>query len=203
MKVSKFAVGKLQTNCYLLESFGESVIIDPGDDGDFLSEKIYFQNLNLKMLLVTHGHFDHVLAANELKINFKAPLFISKKDLFLLEKAGESAFFWTGIVPKFKVVKPSGFLKAYDKIEFGRDLLEVIETPGHTPGSLSYYNEKEKMLFCGDLIFKNGLGRTDFVYSLKRELNKALNKILKLPPETIVFPGHGDKFRLEKAKLFV
>ena len=193
MKVEKVVVGQLQTNCYLVwdEESLEGVIIDPGDDADYILRRVGDFNLSLRFILATHGHFDHILGVTELKLALNIPFLIHQKDLFLLKRAGKTAKFFTG-VEAGPVLPPDKFIKEGDKIKFGKESLRVIETPGHTPGSISFYSLG--FLFSGDLIFAEGVGRTDFTYSSKEELQKSIEKVLKLPKETIIYPGHGEEF---------
>jgi len=200
MKILTLVVGQLRTNCYLVISEDEAVVIDPGDEASYLSEKILSCKVKVKAILATHGHFDHVLGASELKLNFKAPFMMNKKDLFLLKKSRESALYWTGVDYQLNPAEPDGFLKQKDKIEFGKEYLEVIETPGHTPGGISFYSKKNNLLFSGDIIFKNGFGRTDFSYGNKDRLCGSIKRLLRLPKDTLVYPGHGDKTSLKHIK---
>ena len=128
-----------------------------------------------------------MMAAEELRLNFKSPILIHKKDEFLLKKVAR----YTLLPPKKWQLVQEGEI-----IQFGQEKLEVIHTPGHTPGSISLYNKKEGVLFCGDLLFENGVGRTDFFYSSSEKLENSLKKIFSLPPKTLIYPGHGEKFVL-------
>lgn len=194
LKIETLTVGPLATNCFLVWSGKkEAWIIDPGDSGDFLGEKILEKGLRLKAIVLTHAHFDHALAALELKINFKAALWLNKKDLFILEYMGQSAKYWLNL--KNEAVAPTPevdrFLKEGEKLRLGDEVFEVLATPGHTPGSISLYNKKEEILFSGDLLFNNGFGRTDLPGGSQKELVSSLRKVFKLPGKTRVLPGHG------------
>lgn len=199
MVIHRFRVGQLKTNCYLVvcPQTSEGIIVDPGDEGSFISEKILALKIKPKLIIATHGHFDHLIAAEELRLNFKIPLFIHQEDLFLLKKARQSARYWLGTREVFLVPKEVKFVKEGEKIEFGQEELEVIHTPGHTPGSIALFNRTEEILFSGDLIFARGVGRADFSYSSPEDLGVSLKKLLSLPPQTRVYPGHGEKFILE------
>lgn len=190
--VNTFKVGALSTNCYILTNDKkECLVIDPGDDGEYLSEKINSLDLKLKGIFATHGHFDHVLASGYLGNIFNLPLSIDKRDRFLINNMNKSASFWLKskikeIIPKVLDYKDNKNLLEY----FG---IKVLNTEGHTPGSVSLYCESENILFSGDVLFKGGLiGRYDFKYSNKMDLVKSVRKILKLRPITKVFPGHGE-----------
>lgn len=194
MEYEQLTLGSLDTNCYLItdNKSGEVVVVDPADEGDFISEKILRNNLTLKMIIFTHAHFDHILATLTLKLNFPVPIIMHKKDLFLYKKAALSAKHWLGknIDP---LPIPDQFIKNNDEIEIGNTTLQVIETPGHTPGSVCLYNEENRILFTGDTLFRQGIGRTDFKYSSPLDLTSSLEQLAKLPPQTIILPGHGDE----------
>lgn len=201
MEIEKLVVGQLDTNCYLVwcKKTKEALIIDPGDEGNYVSEKILAKNLKPKAIVATHGHFDHVLAVTELKLAFNIPFYLNQKDqpfLDRIEKTTEHfAHFRSDPPPKVDV-----FLKDKDTIHFGNQTLQVIETPGHTPGGISLYSKG--VLFSGDTLFARGVGRTDFSYSSDKDLKASVKKLLKLPPETEVYPGHGPQTTIEEEKKF-
>lgn len=192
MKIETLVVGQLATNCYLAwcpETL-KAIVIDPGDAGDFIAEKILALKLKPELIVATHGHFDHILAATELKLAFNIPFLINKKDEFLLKRGQKTAEFFTRIKADLSPTADH-FIEEGDIIEFGRQKLRVIETPGHTPGSICLYSEG--ILFSGDTLFAGGIGRTDFRYSNQEKLSDSLqNKIFTLPKETLVYPGHGE-----------
>ncbi len=199
MKIFKFALGQMQANCYLLIEGNDCLLIDPADEASFLLEEIMRRKLTLQALLATHGHFDHVMAVGEIQKSFNVPFYIHKKDLFLLKRIGSTAKHFLGFDPV--VLVPSN-IKNIKKGEqsIGSFTFEVIETPGHTPGSVCYFFEKEKLLFTGDTLFKEGIGRYDFAYSSKINLFTSLEQIFKLPGETEVYPGHGNDSFIEVEK---
>lgn len=217
MKIEKLVVGQLQTNCYLVwdEKSGEGIIIDPGDDGDYIVRRVQDLEIKPHLIVATHGHFDHVLAATELKLAFQISFLMHRADLPVLKKIQSSARYWLGI----KVDPPptvDRFIKEGDWVEFGQEKLKVIESPGHSPGGVVLYanqarvkdsepgseeNSDEKfILFSGDTLFKQGVGRTDLSYSSEKDLMKSLKKLLKLPPETVVYPGHGPETTIREEK---
>lgn len=201
MKVITFILGELQTNCYLIinQNTNQCLIIDPADEANFISEQILKQKLKPTAIIATHGHFDHILAANELQMAFAIPFYIHKKDLFLVKNLQKSASFWT----KRKIFEKSpekiSFLQTRIRNfkDFGK--LRIIHTPGHTPGSVCLYFPEEKTLFTGDTLFANGVGRTDFTYSSEKDLLASLKKLAKLPGETKIYPGHGESSNLKEA----
>jgi hydroxyacylglutathione hydrolase len=200
--VRKLVVGSLSTNCYLLidSKSKKTIIIDPGDDADYIENIISENKWKPVLLIATHGHFDHLLAATELKLAYNIPFFIHQKDEFLLNQLQESARHFLGINtdPPPKI---DGNLKAGDTINIGSLKADIIHTPGHTPGSICLRLIKEKMLFCGDLIFAHGgIGRTDFSYSDHPLMVSSLKNILSLKPENLIYPGHGETTDIKSEK---
>ena len=201
LAIDKLTVGDLETNCYLVSDSNECVIIDPGDDADFITETIINKKLKPTAIVLTHGHFDHVLGCLELKLNFTIPIYLNEKDKKLYTSANQSATHWLK-KKTLKVPPIDQFIKEGSKIKIGSESLTVIETPGHTPGSVCFY-DGQKNLFTGDTLFADSVDRTDFSYSKPLQLTKSLAKLFKLPGETIVYPGHGDSTTLSAARLFI
>ena len=197
-------VGQLQANCYLyVDKFSkETIIIDPGDDADFIERNISDRQLKPRLILATHGHFDHIMAVLELKLAYKIPFKASAKDKFLVNNMSKSAEHFIGIDTG---PPPSidASLKEAEIIKIGRSLLTVIGTPGHTPGSVCLYDKISNSLFTGDTLFADSsIGRTDFSYSSHENLRASLKKIFNLPGKTKIFPGHGRPSTLEEEKNF-
>lgn len=201
MKIERLVVGQLQANSYLVWDVRseEAIIIDPGDDGDYIIRKINDLGLKPKLIVATHGHFDHILAVPELKLAFKIPFLLHKKDLFLLKRSAETAHYFTGVGADPPLM-PDKFIKEGDLIEFGEEKLKVIETPGHSPGGVALYSRGGRILFSGDTLFCQGVGRTDFSYGSAQDLEESIDKLFKLPGKTHVYPGHGPETTVEREK---
>lgn len=198
-----FIVGSLQTNCYLVwdDKTKEGVIIDPGEDGQGIAEEIQSKQIKPVGILLTHGHFDHSLATLDLKLIFGIPIYMNSDDTFLLKRQDETAKYFLGIkTPPPNIVKIDKDLKKIKTVKFGEESFEVIKTPGHTPGSVSFYNKKQNLLFSGDTLFKNERGRTDFKYGSTENIFKSLKKLVELPNETEVMPGHGETTTIGEEK---
>jgi len=196
-------LGDLGTNCYLVwdEKTKNGVIIDPSDDGVGISEEIQNKKINLVGILLTHGHFDHTLGALDLKLIYKVPIYIHNKDVFLLDRQDETAKHFLKRDTKIpNIVKIDKDLEKIKKIEIGEEKLEVIETPGHTPGSVCFYNKKNKLLFSGDTLFAHDRGRTDFSYGSTKKIFESLKKLMELPDDTLVLPGHEETTTIEKER---
>ena len=221
LNIQTLTVGDLTANCYLVTdpATSDTLIIDPGDDADFITETIINQKLKPLAIILTHGHFDHVLGCLELKLNFNLPIHLHQADARLYTSANRSAAHWLK-KKSLKVPPVDQFIKEGDEIKIGSEKLKVIETPGHTPGSICLFyspphNSKfiihNSILFTGDTLFKDGVGRTDFSYSSESDLQKSLSKISKLQSEMgngqwaiSVYPGHGETTTIgdEKATSF-
>ncbi|MBI3379572.1 MBL fold metallo-hydrolase [Candidatus Gottesmanbacteria bacterium] len=193
LEILTLVVGQMQENCYLVydPKSLETIIIDPGDDADYIERIIADKKLNPIQIIATHGHFDHIMAVTELKFAYRIPFNIHKGDDFLVKNMASSVKHFLGITADPPPII-DGYLNSDEKIRIGESYLEIIETPGHTPGSICLYNKKENILITGDLLFADGgVGRTDFSYSDGEELQKSLKKIFKLSSKTQIYPGHG------------
>ncbi len=205
MKYEVLVLGQLETNCYLVwdQKTKKGIVIDPADDGVAISEEINAKQIELTGVVMTHGHFDHSLAALDLKLMYQVPIFISAEDKFLLTRQNTTARHFLKMkveTPNIKVIDED--LSNIDEIYVGKEKLKVIKTPGHTPGSVCLYNEKEGVLFSGDTLFKQFRGRTDFAYGSTKKIYDSLKKLMELPEETVVLPGHGEATTIgdEKSK---
>ncbi len=176
MKIVRFHLGQLQANCYLLIKDDRCLIIDPADEASFILEEIQRRKLTLVALLITHGHFDHIMAAGEIQWSFRVPFYIFKEDVFLVNRLKETARYYLSY--NSRLLKPTNFkfLKEGD-LKIGDWKFKIIFTPGHTPGSGCFYFRQENVIFTGDTLFRKGIGRHDFSYSNKELLQKSLKKL--------------------------
>ncbi|MBN2480517.1 MAG: MBL fold metallo-hydrolase [Bacteroidales bacterium] len=172
----------------------QCIIVDPGcwDNGkcNELKSFIAGESLSPVCIINTHGHFDHIAGNAFFKREFGCPVWIHRDELFLLEKAGEIAGMFG-----FQIETPphpDRFLQENEKIEFGDSVLLTILVPGHSPGSICLYSESDKLLICGDVLFNGGIGRTDlFGGNYGMLISGIRDKLLVLPRDTVVYPGHG------------
>ncbi len=193
MHIIIMEVGMLGTNSYLVycNNTRDGVIIDPGGDGEKIIEVIKENHINIKYILNTHGHHDHIGANKQLKEYTNKDLLIHEKDSSMLISPEKNFLFLRR--PENCSPAADGFLKEGQLITFGECSLKVIELPGHTPGGVGFYAEKKGILFSGDTLFYGSIGRTDLPGSDYQEMTKSLKKLMELPDETIVYPGHGPK----------
>ena len=201
MKIYQYSLGQLQANCYFLVNGDECILIDPADSADFLLEKIITQNLKLVGMIATHGNFDHIMAVGEIQLSYPLlPLYLHTNDEFLAKRVNQTAKYFLGFDPG--VVQPHLYnpLKA-GKLSISSFTFDVIETPGHSPGSCCIVSEDEKVIFSGDTIFKQAIGRYDFSYSDKKELKKSIQKIMSYGDEYELFSGHGETTLIQDERM--
>jgi len=188
--VKMLHVGPLQTNCYIIgcEDTKEGAIIDPGGDAKAIMAEVERLGLKIECVINTHGHFDHILDNKEVVKATGARLAIHSADAPMLTKGGGAFFF--GIVGKAS--PPADMmLKEGQVLTLGNIELKVLHTPGHSPGSICLYNEEEGVLFDGDVLFNMGMGRYDLPGGDYRVLMESIKRLLALPDDTTVYPGHG------------
>lgn len=183
-------VGPLQGNCYLIfdEASYECVVIDPGEDADDINATVTDAGLRVAGIFLTHGHSDHLGATAEVAAVTGAPVYGSSETRSVLADPGSYRLF-PGM-PEFDPAEVGIVIAGGETLRFGEISIEVIATPGHTPGSLTYFAFGG--LFCGDLLFSGSVGRTDLPGGSFEELAASMKKLmLKYPDDTIVYPGHG------------
>lgn len=201
LKVEQLVVGPLYSNCYIVwdDNTGEGVIIDPGDDANDILKRVRELDITVKFILATHGHFDHVGAVAPLRKELNAEFIAHKGDFFFLEDGKNAARRWG--VDIEKPPKPDRFLNEGDTIMVGKEKLEVLHTPGHSPGGVSFTHNS--MVFCGDTLFQGSVGRTDFRGGSFEEMTESIKtKLYTLPDDTIVYTGHGPSTTIGIEKQF-
>ncbi|MCF6461360.1 MBL fold metallo-hydrolase [Clostridium sp. Cult3] len=200
MKVVRIPAGIYAANCYLVysESNKEGIIIDPGGDADDIIAEIKNLGLDIKYIILTHGHGDHIAGVREIKEYTNAPVAIHKDDEHLLKNGKDnlSSIMAMGAVELTADI----LLDDEDEISFGNLNAKILHTPGHTPGGISI--KIENSIFTGDTLFAGSIGRTDFEGgSFEDIINSIKNKILEYPEDTVVYPGHGPSSTIKTEKV--
>jgi glyoxylase-like metal-dependent hydrolase (beta-lactamase superfamily II) len=184
-------VGPMQANCYILEcdETRAAVVVDPGDDGAQILNFLDENQLQLKLIVNTHAHIDHIAANLDLKEKTSAPLCIHSADADMLVNPEKNLSFFIGR----PVSSPDSdrLLANGDVLEAGTIHLKVIHTPGHSPGSICLLGDG--FIITGDLLFAGGIGRYDFPGSSYEELMTSLRKVMMLDDDLIIYPGHGPR----------
>lgn len=197
-KIMKLVVGELQENCFILfDENKDAFVVDPGGSSENIIEAIDKNELNIKYILLTHGHFDHVGAVAALVKKYKAPVYMSKEDRAFLESPKEVRASAFGM--QIEAADVDVFVKEGDEIPFSEGTIKVIETPGHTLGSVCYLFEN--YLFAGDTLFNGSIGRTDFPESDHSLMIESLKKLKKLDDEIYVLSGHGPESQISYEKM--
>lgn len=196
MKIKKFEVGSLFVNCYIVyeESTKDGLVIDPGDEPDLILDFIKEESLNIKYIICTHGHFDHIGAVKELKDETGAKIILHREDydIYINSSRVAKQFFGIEVEPQPEpdiIIENEMKLNLSDNKEF-----RLIHTPGHSPGSISIYCDG--YIFTGDTLFAGSVGRTDLPGGNMNQLLNSLKKIATFPSETVVLPGHGPKSKI-------
>jgi len=192
MYVETFPVGMLLTNCYVVScgETKEAIVIDPGfdfvDEAQPIFDYIKREGFKIKGVVNTHGHQDHINGDEVLQKKYAAPIYIHERDAYFLARL-ENHDTSTEVL-----------LKEGDSVMFGKVCLKVMHTPGHTMGSICLIGEK--VMFSGDTLFSESIGRTDFPESSPKDMHITLQKLVKLPDELLVYPGHDETTRMGQEK---
>jgi glyoxylase-like metal-dependent hydrolase (beta-lactamase superfamily II) len=198
MIVERIVVGPLEENCYVIgdEKTNQSVVIDPGDEPDRIVNTIKKHGLKVDTIICTHAHFDHIGAAGDLKRATGAKVLVHKSDMELYERAKDQAAIWG--FDYDDTPRPDGSLDDGDTVKIGELSMEVLHTPGHSPGGICLYGEG--VVITGDTLFKGSVGRTDLHGGDVNKLRESFKRLLSLPEDTGVLPGHGPETTIGNEK---
>ena len=190
VEIERYEVGHLRTNCYIIKDkdTNKMTIIDPGYKS-YNVESIINKNIdNIEYILLTHGHFDHIMAVKEVKEKYQIPVYACRQEEAML---AEPTVNMTAVYGRSCSIKPDVLLDDGQIFEAAGFSIQMFHTPGHTKGSCCYYIEDEGVLFSGDTLFCGSVGRTDFPGGSSAEIVRSLHKLVDaLPEDTEVFPGH-------------
>ncbi len=193
MYLKKLTMGLFKTNCYIFgdENTREAVIIDPCTHADRILNEIKASSLTVRYIILTHAHIDHMMALDEVKAQTGAPIAVGAPDAASINSGSRS------LAEHFHSTAPSSkadiTLSDGDVLTVGSKKLKIISTPGHTPGGISVYCADDKILFSGDTLFFESVGRTDFAGGSFEALSESIRKkLFTLPPDTAVYPGHSE-----------
>jgi glyoxylase-like metal-dependent hydrolase (beta-lactamase superfamily II) len=186
-------VGALQCNCSIIgdETTHEAMVIDPGDEIEDILALIKKHNLQVKQIVITHAHIDHVGGAMKLRAATGAPILLNQNDYDLLKMLDVQAE-WVGVPPPGRV-EIDRSVSTGDIVSAGSHTAQILHTPGHTEGSICLYFAADKKLIAGDTLFAGSIGRTDLPGGSTQKIMRSLHDtVLALPDETVVVPGHGE-----------
>lgn len=199
MKVYPLILGSVQTTCYIISNNQKAVVVDPAANANQIIHYLGSKKLELEAILLTHGHFDHIGAVNELATKYRVPIYAHKKEKEYFENPDVNL---SPMIYERLILNPDFdycFVTDGDIIKCLDTQVLPLHVPGHTTGSLCYYFESEDLVFTGDTLFKQSIGRTDFIYGNHEQLVTGIRrKLLSLPGNTLVYPGHGDCTTIEE-----
>lgn len=202
IRMETLVLGGLETNCYLVwePETKRGFLVDPGSDPEAVLRAVREKNVRVEAILLTHGHFDHMLAVPELEPELGAPVICGAKEADVLRDPGLNLSpSYAGAVS----VEPDRTVRDREKLEIAGLKIVVLETPGHTKGSVSYYLPDEAILFSGDTLFRESFGNTKLpTGSFADIIDSVRNKLLTLPDETRVFPGHEEESTVAHEKAY-
>lgn len=192
MKIEQYPLGPLVTNTYLLfePTTREAVVIDPSLHPDTLLARIQDENLQVQAILLTHAHFDHIAGLEDIREHTKAPVYVHQLEQeWLMNPEFNGSARWDPEISSV-VCQPAEYLLTGEQnLTFLGKTFHIFETPGHSPGSVTY--QVDDLLFSGDVLFSGSIGRTDLLGGDAEQLFQSLQRLLTLPNETIIYPGHG------------
>ena len=202
IKIRNRVLGMVETNCYFVQNpeTREMLVIDPAASPEEIEQEIAAMDGIPKAILLTHGHFDHMLAADEIRKRYGIPVLASETEQALLQNSEENlSASWSGAY----TMKADQLVKDGETLTLAGFSIHVIATPGHTAGSVCYYLPEENVLFSGDTLFCESYGRYDFPTSSGRSLVASVKKLLReLPDDVIVYPGHNEETTMEHEKRY-
>jgi glyoxylase-like metal-dependent hydrolase (beta-lactamase superfamily II) len=199
LQFAHFFLGPLATNCYLMHDGKEAVVFDPGGSPEKVLDYLKKNKLRLTAIYNTHLHFDHVTGNRALVMASQAPIYANERDAYLMTDNRQASILY-GVPP----VEDFAFqnLDEGDRTVLGTEM-RVLATPGHTPGSLSYYLPEYRTVICGDVLFHGDIGRTDFKGGDYPTIEKSIReKLYTLPEDTRVCPGHEEETSIGEEKLY-
>ena len=202
LKIGRIVLGVNATNCYFVYREGEDKVLffDPADEGELIYQKLKEKGFSVAAIILTHGHFDHIYGLKALKEKCSAKVYACESERELLADPQMNV---SELFGRATIVEPDITFRNGELLEIAGVQTRVIATPGHTAGSCCFYFEEGGFLVCGDTLFQESTGRTDFPTGSTSQLVRSIQeKLFTLPGDTLVFPGHGGSTTIEHEKKY-
>ncbi|MDN5709736.1 MAG: MBL fold metallo-hydrolase [Planococcus sp. (in: firmicutes)] len=202
LKIDRLELGPVQTNCYIISGEDKQCIIfDPGEEAWKIQQLLKRKQLTPLAILLTHAHFDHIGAVDELRELYKIPVYLHHKERDFLGKPNLNGSGKYAALPDYRVADADEWITDEPSLEIGPFKMELFHTPGHSPGSVTFYFPEDRFAIVGDTLFSGSIGRTDLTDGSEQVLLRSIREsLLTLPKETFLFPGHGPETTPEQEK---
>jgi len=200
LDIKTLSLGELGTNCYIVSKNKEALIIDPGGEANRINHYLNQENIRPIAILLTHAHFDHIGAVDQLREKYHTPVYLhsAEKDWLMDPKLNSSSYFPLGEI----IVKPADHFFEIGKMSLGEFNFDVLHTPGHSPGGVSFVFNELTTVISGDCLFQGGIGRTDLVGGDQLTLIQSIKKLYQLPDKYSVLSGHGPETTIAYEKKY-
>lgn len=196
LKIKKMTLGQMGANCYIIENGTDSIVIDPGDQGEELINYIDTLNIQIKAILLTHSHFDHIGAVDQLVDKYHCAVYVHENDYNMLydDNLNLSSYY-------HPLHFQSSVIKVKDHLQLDKYKITFLNLPGHTKGSCFIIFDDYHIVFSGDVLFKGSIGRYDFPTSSISDTKNTLRKIYNMQTNYTIYPGHGENTTLNDEKM--
>lgn len=193
LKIEQIELGPVQTNCYIVSNDQkECLIFDPGEEQKRVKELLKKRDMKPLAILLTHAHFDHIGAVDELREFYSIPVYLHHNERDWLGRPNLNGSGKYAALPDYRIKDADVLLKDEKELEVGNFKMDVLHTPGHSPGSITYSFREDRFAIVGDTLFQGSIGRTDLMDGSETKLLQSIRQsLLTLPADTVLFPGHG------------
>ncbi|MDN7240477.1 MBL fold metallo-hydrolase [Planococcus sp. N028] len=202
LKIDQMELGPVQTNCYIISNDSkECLIFDPGEESGKIVALLKKKGLKPLAILLTHAHFDHIGAIDDLRNEFAVPVYLHHLEKDWLSRPNLNGSGKYAMVPDYRMKDAEELLKDEKQLEIGSFRMDLFHTPGHSPGSLTYSFGAEGFAIVGDTLFRGSIGRTDLIDGSEKKLLQSIREsLLTMPEHMVLYPGHGSDTTPEQEK---
>lgn len=202
LKIEQMELGPVQTNCYIVYGSDKNALIfDPGEEAEKIKAVLKKRGITPTTILLTHAHFDHIGAVDEIRDAYNVPVYLHNLERDWLSRPNLNGSGKYAALPDYRVKDADVLLSDEKELTIGEFTMQLLHTPGHSPGSVSFYFKEDGFAIVGDTLFRGSIGRTDLIDGSEKVLLQSIRtSLLTLPAETVLFPGHGEDTTPEDEK---